>query len=45
VQVAIGIRQGDENKDKMNEILATIPQDEREQMMEDAVARQPVSQE
>ncbi len=45
VQVAVGIRQGDENKDKINEILSGISQDEREQMMEDAVARQPVSQE
>lgn len=45
VQVAVGIRQGDKNKDKINEILAGIAQADREKMMEDAVARQPVSQE
>lgn len=44
VQVAVGMKKGDENQSKINEILAGISQEDREKMMEDAVARQPVSQ-
>ena len=43
VQIAVGLRKGDADKDKINEILKGIDGATREKMMEDAVARQPVS--
>lgn len=41
VQVAVGMRKNDENIAKVNDILATIPQEERNKIMDDAVANQP----
>ncbi len=40
-QSAIGLRKGDSNLEKVNEILATIPEDERDKMMTTAVHSQP----
>lgn len=45
VSVAIGLQKGDKNKDKINEILASIPQEERQQFMDTATKNQPVAQE
>ncbi|MGM9948654.1 MAG: transporter substrate-binding domain-containing protein [Lysinibacillus sp.] len=42
--VAIGIRKGDKKADQMNEILAEISEEERQQLMEDAIANQPAAQ-
>lgn len=41
--VSIGLRQGEETlKEQINEILATISVEERQQLMEEAVSRQPL---
>lgn len=42
--VAIGIRKGEKNIDKMNEILSNISEEERQKMMEDAISNQPAAQ-
>ena len=44
VQIAVGLRKGDADKAKINEILKGISAETREKMMEDAVARQPLSE-
>ncbi|MFF5994722.1 transporter substrate-binding domain-containing protein [Lysinibacillus sp. KU-BSD001] len=44
VSVAIGVRKGDSNKDKMNEILTGISEEERQTLMEAAIANQPAQQ-
>ena len=42
--IAVGLKKGsDELREKINAILAQIPQEEREQIMKDAVSRQPVN--
>lgn len=41
VQVAVGMRKNDPDVEKVNEILETIPQDERDEIMDTAVANQP----
>ncbi|HIY57497.1 MAG TPA: ABC transporter permease subunit [Candidatus Tetragenococcus pullicola] len=41
VQVAVGMRKNDPDVQKTNEILATIPQEERVKIMDEAVANQP----
>lgn len=43
--VSIAVRKGDSLKDELQEALDTISDDEREQMMETAVANQPASEE
>lgn len=42
--VAIGLRKGDENLAKINEALAGISEEERQQLMEQAIANQPAAQ-
>ena len=42
--IAIGIRKGAKEVDQMNEILAGISEEERQQLMEDAIANQPAAQ-
>lgn len=42
--IAVGIRKGSDLKDTLNEALAKITNDERETLMNDAVARQPLSE-
>ncbi|RUL53991.1 transporter substrate-binding domain-containing protein [Lysinibacillus antri] len=44
VSVAIGLRKGDENIAKINEALAGISEEERQQIMEAAIANQPAAQ-
>ncbi len=44
VSVAIGLRKGDENIDKINETLAGISEEERQQIMDQAIANQPAAQ-
>ena len=41
VQVAVGMRKGDPDVQKVNEILATIPQSERTKLMDAAIEEQP----
>lgn len=41
VQVAVGMRKNDSNLEKVNAILATISQDERTKIMDEAIANQP----
>ena len=43
-EIAVGIRQGSELKEKINEILAAISDDERNAIMDAAVAAQPLSE-
>ncbi len=43
--ISVGLRKGSTLTDKVNEALAKISKAEREKMMEDAIARQPVSAE
>lgn len=42
--VAIGIRKGEKNIDKMNEVLSNISEDERQKLMENAISNQPAAQ-
>ncbi len=41
--IAIGLKKGNEDKDKINEILSKITKDEREAIMENAVKTQPAT--
>ena len=41
--VAVGLRQGSELREKINALLAGISRETRQQMMDDAMARQPLS--
>ena len=41
--IAVGVRKGSDLREALNEALAKISDDEREQLMLDAVARQPLS--
>ena len=43
-EIAVGIRQGSELKEKINAILAGISDDERNAIMDAAVAAQPLSE-
>ena len=43
-EIAVGIRQGSELKEKINAILAAISDDERNAIMDAAVAAQPLSE-
>lgn len=43
VQVAIGMRKGDTDQEKVNAILATITPDERTQIMDQAIVDQPAA--
>lgn len=45
VAIAVGLKQGSELRDPINEILAGISRETRQQMMDDAVANQPLSNE
>ena len=42
--IAVGLRKDDPNKDKINEILQGISEEERQQIMEDAIQQQPSAQ-
>lgn len=42
--IAIGIRKGEKNSDKMNEVLSNISEDERQKLMESAISNQPAAQ-
>lgn len=42
--IAIGVRKDDPNLEKMNEILKGISEEERQQMMENAILQQPAAQ-
>ncbi|WP_341299268.1 transporter substrate-binding domain-containing protein [Lysinibacillus sp. FSL H8-0500] len=42
--IAVGLRKDDANLDKINEILQGISEDERQQIMEDAIKQQPAAQ-
>ncbi len=42
--VAVGLRQGSELREKINVLLAGISRETRQQMMDDAMARQPLSE-
>lgn len=42
--IAVGIRKGNANTEKINEILNGISEDERQKMMEDAILQQPAAQ-
>lgn len=44
VAIAVGLKKGSELRDPINELLATISREERQQMMDDAVANQPLSE-
>lgn len=44
VDVSIGLRKGDTSVTQINQVLAGISKDQREQMMADALKRQPVAQ-
>lgn len=44
VTIAVGVTQGSELKEKINEILAGISQEERDEMMSAALAAQPLSE-
>lgn len=44
VSVAIGLRKGDENLDKINKAIAGISEEERQQLMDQAIANQPAAQ-
>lgn len=41
--IAVGIKKGSELTEKINEILKTIPEDERLRMMDEAIENQPVT--
>ncbi|MFJ8235356.1 transporter substrate-binding domain-containing protein [Ureibacillus sp. NPDC094379] len=41
--VAIGLRKGDENKDKINEVIKAITEEERQELMDQAIANQPAA--
>lgn len=43
IQVAVGMRQGDPDLNQVNDILSDIPEDERTQIMDQAVEDQPSS--
>lgn len=43
VAIAVGLKKGSELRDPINEILAGISREERQQMMDDAVANQPLN--
>lgn len=43
--IAIGLRKNSSLTDELNRILATISTEEREQMMKDAISRQPIGEE
>lgn len=43
VQVAIGMRQGDPDLERINEIIATISEDERTELMDTAIKEQPAA--
>ncbi len=42
--IAVGLRKGDANLDKINEILKGISEDDRQKIMEDAILQQPAAQ-
>lgn len=42
--IAVGLRKDDANLEKINEILKGISEDERQQIMEEAIAQQPAAQ-
>lgn len=42
--IAVGLRKGDANLDKINEILKGISEDDRQTMMEEAIQQQPAAQ-
>lgn len=42
--IAVGVRKGDANLTKINEILNGISEDDRQQMMENAILQQPAAQ-
>ncbi|GGG14154.1 ABC transporter substrate-binding protein [Lysinibacillus alkalisoli] len=42
--IAVGLRKDDSNKDKINEILKGISEEERQQIMEEAIQQQPAAQ-
>ncbi len=42
--IAVGLRKGDANVDKINEILKGISEDDRQKIMEDAILQQPAAQ-
>lgn len=42
--VAIGVRKGYELTEKMNEVLASISEDDRQKLMEEAIANQPAAE-
>ena len=44
VAIAVGLEKGSELVQQINEILAGLSDEERQQMMDEAVARQPVSE-
>lgn len=44
ISVAIGVRKGDENLAAMNEALAEISEEDRQTLMEQAIANQPAAQ-
>ncbi|MFP3918937.1 transporter substrate-binding domain-containing protein [Lysinibacillus telephonicus] len=44
VSVAIGLRKGDESLAKINEVLAGISEEERQEIMDQAIANQPAAQ-
>ncbi|MFJ7736570.1 transporter substrate-binding domain-containing protein [Lysinibacillus sp. NPDC097287] len=42
--IAVGVRKGDASIEKINEILKGIPEEDRQQIMEDAILQQPAAQ-
>lgn len=44
VAIAVGIKKGSELKEQIDEILTTISNEERQQLMDEAVANQPLSE-
>ncbi len=44
VAIAVGLNKGSELRDPINALLATIDRQARQQMMDDAIARQPLNQ-
>ncbi len=42
--IAVGLRKGDANLDKINEILKGISEDDRQTIMEEAIQQQPAAQ-
>lgn len=42
--IAVGIRKGDANTAKINEVLQGISEEDRQKMMEDAISQQPAAQ-